>query len=102
MNAACARLAAVDRHVIPTQWCAVEYAERGQGEPMLVLHGIFDNCVGRLLTFPRDLSSDRPVIVPSRFGYLPSSIPPNATHQQLKPTRSPLCSTHSISARLTL
>jgi hypothetical protein len=79
MHAARARLAAVDCHVIPTHWGAVEYDERGHGEPVLVLHGIFHNCVGGLVTFPRDLSSDRRVIVPSRFGYLGSSIPPNAT-----------------------
>ena len=79
MNAARARLAPVDRHVIPTDWGAVEYAERGHGEPVLVLHGIFHNCVGGLVTFPRDLSSDRRVIAPSRFGYLGSSVPPNAT-----------------------
>jgi hypothetical protein len=29
LNAARARLAAVERHVISTQWGAVEYAERG-------------------------------------------------------------------------
>ena len=29
MNAARARLAAVDRHVVSTRWGAVEYAERG-------------------------------------------------------------------------
>jgi pimeloyl-ACP methyl ester carboxylesterase len=79
MNAARARLAAVDRHVVSTQWGAVEYAERGRGEPVLVLHGIFHNCVGGLVTFPRDLSSDRRVIAPSRFGYLGSTIPTNAT-----------------------
>jgi pimeloyl-ACP methyl ester carboxylesterase len=79
MNAARARLAAVERHVISTRWGVVEYAERGHGEPVLVLHGIFHNCVGGLVTFPRDLSSDRRVISPSRFGYLGSSIPPNAT-----------------------
>ena len=79
MNTALARLSAVERHVISTQWGAVEYAERGSGDPVLVLHGIFHNCVGGLVTFPRDLSSDRRVISPSRFGYLGSSIPPNAT-----------------------
>ena len=79
MKAAHARLAAVDRRVISTRWGAVEYAERGSGAPMLVVHGIFHNCVAGLVTFPRDLSSDRRVISPSRFGYLGSSIPPNAT-----------------------
>ena len=78
MNAARARLAAVERHVIATPWGAVEYAERGSGEPVLVVHGIFQNCVSGLFSV-RDLFADRRVIAPSRFGYLGSSMPPDAT-----------------------
>jgi hypothetical protein len=74
LNAARARLAAVDRHVVSTRWGAVEYAERGSGEPVLVVHGIFHNCVGGLLSV-RDLA-DRRFIAASRFGYLGSSMPP--------------------------
>jgi pimeloyl-ACP methyl ester carboxylesterase len=78
MNAARARLDAVERHVVSTRWGAVEYAERGSGAPVLVVHGILHNCVGGLLSV-RDLFSARRVIAPSRFGYLGSSMPPNAT-----------------------
>ena len=78
MNAARARLAAVERRVVSTDWGAVEYAEQGHGDPVLVVHGIFHNCVGGLLEV-RDLFTDRRVIAPSRFGYLGSSLPPNAT-----------------------
>jgi pimeloyl-ACP methyl ester carboxylesterase len=78
LNAARTRLAAVERHVISTQGGAVEYAERGDGDAVLVVHGIFHNCVGGLLCV-RDLLPDRHVIAPSRFGYLGSSMPPNAT-----------------------
>lgn len=78
MNEARTRLTAVDRHVIPTPWGAVEYAERGSGAPVLVVHGIYHNCVGGLLSV-RDLFTDRRLIAPSRFGYLGSSLPPNAT-----------------------
>lgn len=78
MNAARARLAAVDRRVVSTDWGAVEFAEQGQGDPVLIAHGIFHNCVGGLLSV-RDLFTDRRMIAPSRFGYLGSSIPPNAT-----------------------
>ena len=78
MNAARARLAAVDRHVVSVEWGPVEYAEQGHGEPVLVVHGIFHNCVGGLLSV-RDLLPNRRVIAPSRFGYLGSSMPPNAT-----------------------
>ena len=80
LNGARARLAAVKRQVISAQWGAIEYAERGSGKPVLVVHGIFHNCVGGLLSV-RDLCPDRHVIAPSRFGYLGSSMPPNATPQ---------------------
>jgi hypothetical protein len=77
LNAARARLAAVRRHVISTRWGTVEYAERGCGDPVLVVHGIFHNCVGGLLSV-RDFP-DRRFIAPSRFGYLGSSMPLDAT-----------------------
>src|SRR5512134_1393199 len=77
MNAARARLAAVERHVIATPWGAVEYAERGSGDPVLVVHGIFHNCVGGLLSV-RDFSDHR-FIAPSRFGYLGSNMPIDGT-----------------------
>jgi pimeloyl-ACP methyl ester carboxylesterase len=75
---AVARLGTVERHLLATRWGAVEYAERGTGEPVLVVHGIFQTCVGGLLCV-RDLLTDRRVIAPSRFGYLGSSMPPHAT-----------------------
>jgi pimeloyl-ACP methyl ester carboxylesterase len=78
MKAARARLAAVNRHIISTPWGAVEYAERGSGDPVLVVHGIFQHCVSGLFSV-RDLLLDRRVIAPSRFGYLASRMPPNAT-----------------------
>jgi len=78
MHAARARLATVDRHAISTPWGTVEYAERGSGAPVLVVHGIYHNCIGGLLSV-RDLLLDRRVIAPSRFGYLGSAMPPNAT-----------------------
>jgi pimeloyl-ACP methyl ester carboxylesterase len=78
LNAARARLAAVERHVIATPWGAVEYAEQGAGVPVLVVHGIYQDCVSGLFSV-RGLFPDRRVIAPSRFGYLGSSIPSNAT-----------------------
>jgi pimeloyl-ACP methyl ester carboxylesterase len=77
LNAARARLATVDRHVISTRWGAVEYAELGSGDPVLVVHGIFDNCVGAVLSV-RDLCGRR-LIAPSRFVYLGSNMPLDAT-----------------------
>jgi pimeloyl-ACP methyl ester carboxylesterase len=78
LKAARARLAAVERHVISTPWGVVEYAERGDGDPVFVVHGIFQTCVSGLLSV-RDLVTDRRVIAPSRFGYLGSSMPQNPT-----------------------
>ena len=77
LNAARARLDAVERRVVSTRWGVVEYAERGSGDPVLVVHGIFHNCVGGLLSV-RDFAGRR-FIAPSRFGYLGSSMPPDAT-----------------------
>lgn len=72
------RLESVDRRVIATRFGALEYAERGTGEPVLVSHGIFHGCDGGLLS-ARDLFPGRRVIAPSRFGYLGSALPAGAT-----------------------
>jgi pimeloyl-ACP methyl ester carboxylesterase len=73
-----ARLAAVDRRVVSTAVGDVEYAERGSGEPLLVVHGIFHGCDGGLLS-TGELPQDRRLIAPSRFGYLGSPLPAGAT-----------------------
>ena len=73
-----ARLAAVERHVVPTPWGQVEYAEEGSGAPVLVVHGLYEHCIRGLLSV-RNLLHGRRAIVPSRFGYLGSTLPPNAS-----------------------
>jgi pimeloyl-ACP methyl ester carboxylesterase len=78
LEAGRARLAAVERHVIATRWGQVEYAEEGSGPPVLVVHGIYQHCVSGLESL-RGLLPGRRVIAPSRFGYLGSSLPPNAS-----------------------
>ncbi len=78
MDAARARLAAVDRTVLETSSGAVEYAERGAGEPLLAIHAIFGGCDAGLVSVD-DLFPGRRVIAPSRFGYLGSALPPGAT-----------------------
>ncbi len=78
LDAAGAQLAAVVRKVVPTAFGDVEYAERGSGEPLLVVHGIFHGCDGGLLS-AGDLPQDRRLIAPSRFGYLGSTLPSGAT-----------------------
>lgn len=75
--AAYARLDAVDRTGISTDVGVIEYAELGTGPPLLVSHGIFHGCDGGLLAV-RDVIEGRRVIAPSRFGYLGSTLPPNA------------------------
>ena len=78
LAAAWARLEAVDRQLVPTGFGDVEFAERGGGDALLVSHGIFHGCDGGL-TAVQDTAVDRRVIVPSRFGYLGSTLPEGAT-----------------------
>lgn len=78
MEAAHARLGAVERRVVRTAFGAVEYAERGVGPPLLVSHGIFHGCDGGLIT-ARGLERGRRIIAPSRFGYLGSALPADAS-----------------------
>jgi pimeloyl-ACP methyl ester carboxylesterase len=73
-----ARLAGTARQVIATRFGTVEYAVRAEGEPLLVSHGIFHGCDGGLLAV-RDVVAGRRIIVPSRFGYLGSELPADAT-----------------------
>jgi pimeloyl-ACP methyl ester carboxylesterase len=77
-DAARTRLDAVDKKVVTTRFGAVEYAESGTGEPVLVSHGIFHGCDGGLLSVREVLPGHR-VIAPSRFGYLGSTLPAGAT-----------------------
>lgn len=78
MAAAWARLAAVPRQSVTTTFGAVEYAEFGTGAPLLVSHGIFSGCDGGPFAVG-EIVANRRVITPSRFGYLDSDLPPDAT-----------------------
>ena len=78
LAAAWVRLEAVDRQLVSTGFGDVEYAERGAGDALLVSHGIFHGCDGGLAAV-QDTVADRRVIVPSRFGYLGSTLPDDAT-----------------------
>ena len=77
-TAARARVEAVDRRVASTSFGDVEYALDGESSPLLVVHGIFGGRDAGLLSFDHILA-DRRVISPSRFGYLGSAIPTQAT-----------------------
>jgi len=78
LQAAYTRLAAVDRTAVMTRFGAVEYAERGSGEPLLAIHGFFGGCDEALLSLG-GVAADRRAIAPSRFGYLGSSMPAGAS-----------------------
>jgi pimeloyl-ACP methyl ester carboxylesterase len=73
------RLAAVDSSTLETVWGPVEYVDQGQGVPVLLSHGVLGghNNVRELVDLW--LSEDLRAIGPSRFGYLGSALPPNAT-----------------------
>lgn len=77
MRNAATRLAAVSRKKITTPMGDVEYVDHGEGEPLLLSHGIFQSSDAAFLL--RDLFGGRRVISPSRFGYLGSTLPPAAT-----------------------
>ena len=52
----------------------IEYAEAGEGEPMLVIHGAGGGYDQGLL-IASDFRKDHRVIAPSRFGYLKTPVP---------------------------
>ena len=64
--------------VASTQAGPIEYAERGEGEPMLVIHGAGGGYDQGLL-IADDLAKQYRIIAPSRFGYLNTPAPPDAS-----------------------
>jgi pimeloyl-ACP methyl ester carboxylesterase len=75
IEAARRRLAARQHHSIQTPYGSVQYAEQGQGPPLLFSHplvGGFDVGLGCAETW---IGDGFRVIAPSRFGYLGSSLP---------------------------
>jgi pimeloyl-ACP methyl ester carboxylesterase len=75
LDAARRRLAAREHHTIHTPYGAVQYAQHGQGPPLLFSHplvGGFDVGLGCAESW---IGDGFRVIAPSRFGYLGSSLP---------------------------
>ena len=73
------QLSSLERQVIDTSCGPIEVAIRGQGEPVLVIHGIgggFDQGLGLATAY---LGDGYQVIAPSRFGYIGTSMPIGAT-----------------------
>jgi pimeloyl-ACP methyl ester carboxylesterase len=80
MKAARRRLASIERHVVHTRFGRIEYVDRGEGPVVLVVHGITQGADGGLRELAADIvPAGYRVIVPSRFGYLGSEMPEDAT-----------------------
>lgn len=79
MQNAYAHLNSIDHDVIETKYCPVDVTIHGEGEPVLVSHGIaggFDQGLGLAEVY---LGNGYRVIAPSRFGYHSTPMPTNAT-----------------------
>jgi pimeloyl-ACP methyl ester carboxylesterase len=79
MRAARARLAAQSR-LVQTACGPVEVAESGSGPPVLVVHGTGGGFDQGMMAATGPFGNDYRVIAPSRFGYLRSPMPADASH----------------------
>jgi pimeloyl-ACP methyl ester carboxylesterase len=65
---------------VETAFGRIEYLDRGEGPVVLVIHGITQAADGGLRDLAEELVPDRyRLLVPSRFGYLGSEMPADAT-----------------------
>lgn len=74
-----AHLESIERQVVETECGPVEVAIQGEGEPVLVIHGIaggFDQGLGLAEEY---LGDGYKIIAPSRFGYHGTPLPADAT-----------------------
>ena len=74
-----AHLDSIERQVVETECGPIEVAIRGEGEPVLVSHGIgggFDQGLGLAEAY---LGDGYKIIAPSRFGYHATPLPADAT-----------------------
>lgn len=79
IRAARDRLDHLGSHLVETNCGPIEYAERGAGCPVLVIHGIFGGFDQGLVDAGDTFSDGYRLIVPSRFGYLRTPMPPGAS-----------------------
>jgi pimeloyl-ACP methyl ester carboxylesterase len=73
------RLSSIQHTSIESPFGTIEYTERGEGDPVLTLHGIFGGFDAAYLTVDPWIGDGFHVVAPSRFGCLGSSLPPHAT-----------------------
>jgi pimeloyl-ACP methyl ester carboxylesterase len=75
---AAACLARLDRHSVPGPFGPIEYCVWGEGEPLLLVHGVVGGC-----DVPPSWRALVPagygIVTPSRFGYLGSPMPEEAS-----------------------
>ena len=79
MRAALARLAGQSR-LVETACGPVEVAESGSGPPVLVVHGTGGGFDQGMMAGKGAFGNDYRVIAPSKFGYLRSPMPADASH----------------------
>jgi pimeloyl-ACP methyl ester carboxylesterase len=80
MAAARRRIEALDPRTAETPFGRVEYVDRGEGPPVLVVHGITQGADGGIYDLAEGIvPTGYRLLVPSRFGYLGSEMPEHAT-----------------------
>lgn len=94
LRAARARLAAQSR-VVQTARGPVEVAESGSGPPVLVVHGTGGGFDQGLIA-SKSLGEGYRIIAPSRFGYLRSPMPAEASHAAQADTLAALLDTLAV------
>lgn len=82
IQAARARLGKIKSQVVKTDCGEIEYTTHGEGLPILALHGIFGGHDQGLVQAQGQIGEDFLAIIPSRFGYLGSSIPKNPSPEK--------------------
>jgi len=76
------RLEAGQQRVVETDCGPIQFASRGTGQPVVVVHGIFGGYDQGLMTAEGQFGEGFHLLVPSRFGYLGSPLPPEASPEK--------------------
>jgi pimeloyl-ACP methyl ester carboxylesterase len=79
MAQAHARVASAPCDAVETRWGMVQYLDQGQGLPFFLSHGVLGGCDNARALIDLYVGNHCRAIGPSRFGYLGSAMPANAT-----------------------